>query len=50
MVVVDGDTNVIREYDSDDADLVFTMLGKSYFTVCGREDFYNPTKNSAVTL
>ncbi len=40
MAVVDGDTNVIREYATVTMlTSVFTMLGeKVYFTVC-REDF-----------
>lgn len=44
MAVVDGDTNVIREYDSDDADFGIYNAGEKVTLLCGREDFYNPTK------
>ncbi|MEQ5248867.1 hypothetical protein ABN244_22465, partial [Escherichia coli] len=36
MAVVDGDTNVIREYDSDDADFGIYNAGEKVTLLCGR--------------
>lgn len=50
MAVVDGDTNVIREYDSDDADFGIYNAGETVTLLCGREDFIIRQKFSSYDL
>lgn len=44
VAVVDGDTNVIREYDSEDTDFGIYNEGEKVTLLSGQEEFYNPRK------